>query len=127
MFGPVYGAGCTVCSSIADNIDPNVAHLKARDVTMMLVSRAPLEKLQAYKKRMGWDIDWALTAGSDFNRDLGFASSPQGLNPFLHDEIPPAAEQLADRPGATPGGYVGEGAGRSAYLLSDGHRYRSGG
>src|SRR5437588_6433942 len=72
MFGPSYEAGCTVCSSIADNIDPNVAHLKARDVTMMLVSRAPLEKLQAYKKRMGWNIDWASTAGSDFNRDRGF-------------------------------------------------------
>jgi predicted dithiol-disulfide oxidoreductase (DUF899 family) len=72
MFGPVYEAGCTVCSSITDTIDPNVPHLKARDVTMMLVSRAPLEKLQAYKQRMGWSIDWASTAGSDFNRDLGF-------------------------------------------------------
>src|SRR5207247_7887558 len=73
MFGPPYEAGCTVCSSITDTIDPNVDHLKAQDVTMMLVSRAPLEKLQAYKKRMGWNIDWASTAGSDFNRDLGFA------------------------------------------------------
>jgi predicted dithiol-disulfide oxidoreductase (DUF899 family) len=54
MFGPVYEAGCTVCSSITDNLDPNVVHLKARDVTLMLVSRAPLERLQAYKKRMGW-------------------------------------------------------------------------
>src|SRR5215210_4529417 len=70
MFGPVYEAGCTVCSSIADNIDPNVVHLRARDVTMMLVSRAPLEKVQAYNKRMGWNIDWAWTAGSDFNGDL---------------------------------------------------------
>jgi predicted dithiol-disulfide oxidoreductase (DUF899 family) len=58
MFGPAYEAGCPVCSSIADNLDPNVVHLGARDVTMMLVSRAPLERLQAYKKRMGWDIDW---------------------------------------------------------------------
>src|SRR6266513_2097418 len=82
MFGPVYEAGCTVCSSIADNIDPNAVHLRARDVKMMLVSRAPLEKLQAYKKRMGWNIDCASTAGSDFNRDLGFVHSEEELRPF---------------------------------------------
>src|SRR4051812_39794582 len=70
MFGPPYEAGCTVCSSIADNIDPNVPHLEARDVTPLLVSRAPLERLQAYKRRMGWEIHWASSAGSDFNRDL---------------------------------------------------------
>src|SRR4051794_40282211 len=56
MFGPPYDAGCPVCSSIVDTIDPNVVHLTARDVTMLLVSRAPLEKLQAYKERMGWGI-----------------------------------------------------------------------
>src|SRR6266550_3622788 len=54
MFGPPYEAGCTVCSSITDTIAPNVVHLAARDVTMLLVSRAPVEKLQAYEKRMGW-------------------------------------------------------------------------
>src|SRR6185503_4608729 len=58
MFGPPYEAGCTVCSSIADSIAPNAVHLAARDVTMLLVSRASLEKLQAYKKRMGWGIEW---------------------------------------------------------------------
>src|ERR671925_2012948 len=68
MFGPVYEAGCPVCSSIADNLDPNVVHLKARDTTMLLVSRAPLERLLAYKERMGWNIDWVSTGGSDFNR-----------------------------------------------------------
>src|SRR3954465_10777633 len=97
MFGPVYEAGCTVCSSITDNIDPNVVHLKARDVTMMLVSRAPLEKLQAYKKRMGWNIDWASTAGSDFNRDLGFAYTEDELKPFLEGELPPVVQQMAER------------------------------
>ena len=69
MFGPAYEAGCPVCSSIADTIAPNAVHLAARDVTMLLVSRAPVEKLQAYRKRMGWNIDWFSTAGSDFNRD----------------------------------------------------------
>src|ERR671911_1701746 len=58
MFGPTYEAGCTVCSSITDTIAANAVHLAARDVTMMLVSRASVEKLQAYKKRMGWDIEW---------------------------------------------------------------------
>src|SRR4051794_31694287 len=72
MFGPTYEAGCTVCSSITDTIASNAIHLAARDVTMLLVSRAPVEKLQAYRQRMGWDIPWVSAGGSDFNRDLGF-------------------------------------------------------
>jgi predicted dithiol-disulfide oxidoreductase (DUF899 family) len=125
MFGPVYEAGCTVCSSIADNLDPNVVHLKARDVTMMLVSRAPLEKLQAYKRRMGWNIDWASTAGSDFNRDLGFTHTEEELKPFLEGEIPPTVQQMAEASGTNPAGYVAEGPGLSAYTLSDGVVYRT--
>src|SRR5919106_527281 len=92
MFGPRYEAGCTVCSSIADTIDPNVAHLAARDATMLLVSRAPLERLQGYRKRMGWDIEWVSAGGSDFNRDLGFTSTEEELRPFLEGEIPPAVK-----------------------------------
>src|SRR3954462_13251311 len=99
MFGPPYEAGCTVCTSIADNIDPNVAHLRARDVTMLLVSRAPLERLQSYKKRMGWGIDWGSTAGNDFNRDLGFTATEDELRPFLEGEIPPTVKQMAERSG----------------------------
>src|SRR5919106_4932351 len=76
MFGPTYEAGCPVCSSITDTIAPNAVHLAARDVTMLLVSRAPVEKLLAYKKRMGWDIEWVSAGGSDFNRDLGPTSPP---------------------------------------------------
>jgi predicted dithiol-disulfide oxidoreductase (DUF899 family) len=125
MFGPAYEAGCTVCSSIADNIDPNVPHLQAHDVTTMLVSRAPLEKLQAYKKRMGWNIDWASTAGSDFNRDLGFAHTEEELKPFLEGEIPPTVLEMAKRSGTDPAGYVAEGPGLSAYKLSDGVVYRT--
>src|SRR3954469_6858353 len=125
MFGPVYEAGCTVCSSIADNLDPNVPHLKARDVTLMLVSRAPLEKLQAYKRRMGWSIDWASTAGSDFNRDLGFTHTEEELRPFLDGEIPPVAAVMAERSGTDVAGYVAEGPGLSAYALSDGAVYRT--
>jgi len=125
MFGPTYEAGCTVCSSIADNLDPNAMHLKARDTTLMLVSRAPLEKLQAYKQRMGWSIDWASTAGSDFNRDLGFTHTEEELKPFLEGEIPPTVKQMAEASGTDPAGYVAEGPGLSAYALSEGAVYRT--
>src|SRR6184192_4574037 len=54
MFGPSYETGCTVCSSIADTLNPQVVHLKARDVTLICSSRAPIEKLLAYRDRMGW-------------------------------------------------------------------------
>src|SRR6202044_2875388 len=59
MFGPEYEAGCTVCSSIADSFNGVLSQLKARDMTMICVSRAPLEKLLAYRERMGWDFNWA--------------------------------------------------------------------
>jgi predicted dithiol-disulfide oxidoreductase (DUF899 family) len=125
MFGPVYEAGCTVCFSITDNLDPNVPHLKAWDVTLKLVSRAPLEKLQAYKERMGWNIDWASTAGNDFNRDLGFTSTEEELKPFLEGEIPSVVQQMAERSGTDPAGYVAESPGLSAYTLSNGVVYRT--
>src|SRR5262245_1814822 len=72
MFGPPYTAGCTVCSSIADTLAPQVVHLRARDTTLVLASRAPLERLLAYRQRMGWSIEWVSSGGSDFNRDRGF-------------------------------------------------------
>ena len=125
MFGPTYEAGCTVCSSIADSIDPNVVHLAARDVTMLLVSRAPVSKLHAYRERMGWSIEWVSTGGSDFNRDLGFTHTEEELRPFLEGEIPPTVEHMAERSGTDVAGYVAEGPGLSAYVLSDGTVYRT--
>src|SRR5947207_8433744 len=77
MFGPSYEAGCPVNSSIADSVDGVVAHLHARDATLTLVSQAPLEKLQRYKRRMGWSIPWASASGSDFNFDLGFSQTEE--------------------------------------------------
>jgi predicted dithiol-disulfide oxidoreductase (DUF899 family) len=71
MFGPDYSAGCPTCSSIADAFDGFIVHLNHHDVTMLCISRAPLEKLQAYKRRMGWSFPWASSAGSDFNFDFG--------------------------------------------------------
>jgi predicted dithiol-disulfide oxidoreductase (DUF899 family) len=125
MFGPPYQAGCPVCSSIADTLDPQVAHLKARDTTLLLASRAPLEKLLAYRKRMGWGIDWVSSNGSDFNRDLGFMHTEDELKPFLEGEIPPTVEQNARMCGTDAGGYVSEGPGLSVYALSDGNVYRT--
>src|SRR3954471_21597949 len=125
MFGPPYEAGCPVCTSIADTLAPQVPHLKARDATLLLASRAPLEKLLAYRERMGWGIDWVSSGGSDFNRDLGFLRDEDELKPFLAGEIPPAVDQMAAATGSSVAGYVSEGPGLSAYVLGDGTVYRT--
>jgi predicted dithiol-disulfide oxidoreductase (DUF899 family) len=125
MFGPNYEAGCTVCSSIADTLDPNTVHLKARDVTLICSSRAPLDKLLDYRKRMGWSFDWVSTMDSDFHRDLGFVHTEEELKPFLGGELPPTVEQMAKASGTDVAGYVAEGPGLSAYALSDGTVYRT--
>jgi predicted dithiol-disulfide oxidoreductase (DUF899 family) len=70
MFGPDYTAGCPSCSAIADGFDGIVVHLANHDVTLSAVSRAPLAKLQACKRRMGWTFLWASSQGSDFNADF---------------------------------------------------------
>src|SRR5205807_3521060 len=70
MFGPDYTAGCPACSTIADGFDGFVVHLANHDVTLGAVSRAPLAKLQAYKRRMGWKFPWASSVGTDFNSDF---------------------------------------------------------
>jgi predicted dithiol-disulfide oxidoreductase (DUF899 family) len=125
MFGPPYEAGCPVCSSIADNLDPNAIHLEAQDVTLMLVSRGPLDKLQAYKKRMGWGLNWASTAGSDFNSDIGFVHTEEQLRPFLEGEIPVTVVRNAEMCGVDPGAYVTEAPGLSAYIKANGTVYRT--
>jgi predicted dithiol-disulfide oxidoreductase (DUF899 family) len=125
MFGPGYSAGCPVCSSIADTLTPQVPHLRARDTTLLLASRAPLAKLHAYRERMGWEIDWVSSGGSDFNRDIGFLYTEEELQPFLQGEIPLTVEQNALMCGTDAGGYVAEGPGLSAYTLSDGTVYRT--
>ena len=125
MFGPPYSAGCPVCSSIADTLDPQVPHLKARDATLLLASRAPLEKLLAFRERMGWGIGWVSSGGSDFNRDLGFLNTEEELKPFLEGPIPPTVEDNARSCGTDVVGYVAEGPGLSVYALSDGNVYRT--
>src|SRR5579859_71576 len=73
MFGPEYTAGCQTCSSIADGFDGSVVHLANHDVTLCAVSRAPLAKLQSYKRRMGWSFPWASSFDSDFNYDFAIS------------------------------------------------------
>ena len=77
MFGPEYAAGCPSCSAIADGFDGSVVHLANHDVMLWAISRAPVEKLQAYKRRMGWSFPWASSFGSDFNYDFQVTFTPE--------------------------------------------------
>ncbi len=77
MFDPDWDEGCPHCSFWADNFDPNVVHLVARDVTMVAVSRAPLSKLAAYKDRMGWSFNWVSSFENEFNFDYGVSFTPE--------------------------------------------------
>jgi predicted dithiol-disulfide oxidoreductase (DUF899 family) len=113
MFGPSYEAGCPVNSSIADSIDGIVPHLNARDVTMILVSQAPLEKLQRYKRRMGWSIPWVSASDSDFNFDMGFSQTEA--------QAREAVAQVA-LPAQTLGGGVPTGRGAERPRIRHGHR-----
>jgi predicted dithiol-disulfide oxidoreductase (DUF899 family) len=79
MFGPDWEAGCKSCSFWADNFERIVVHLNHRDVTLVLISRAPLERLTAYKKRMGWTFDWVSSLGNSFNHDLAVSFSEDEL------------------------------------------------
>jgi predicted dithiol-disulfide oxidoreductase (DUF899 family) len=125
MFGPSWSAGCPVCSSITDTLAPQVPHLRARDATLLLSSRAPVKNLLAYRDRMGWEIEWVSSGGSDFHRDLGFLYTEEELQPFLKGEIPATVEQNARMCGTDALGYVAEGPGLSVYALSDGTVYRT--
>ena len=79
MFGPDWEAGCPSCSLLADSFERNIIHLAQRDIKMLAVSRAPLEKLEAYKKRMGWTFPWASSHGSDFNWDYDVSFRAEDL------------------------------------------------
>jgi predicted dithiol-disulfide oxidoreductase (DUF899 family) len=126
MFGPPYELGCPVCSSIADTLTPQVPHLKARDTTLLLASRAPLDKLLAFRRRMGWEIEWVSSDGSDFNADIGFLHTEEQLRPFLESgEMPPTVELNARMCGTDVKGYVTERPGLSAWALADGTVYRT--
>ena len=108
MFDPADDAGCPVCSFWADNFDPIVVHLAARDVTMIAISRAPLAKIETYKQRMGWSFKWVSSGGNDFNYDFGVAFRPGELEEpvYNYGTLPP---RNPDREGASVFAKDGEG------------------
>ena len=129
MFGPSYQAGCPTCSSMADTADGALSHLYARDVTMLYVSQAPLEKLQAYKRRMGWNMPWVSSAVSDFNFDQGYSRTEEqtreAIAPMLEAEPPPTVDHNAKSSGTDVTGYLTEGPGFSAFVLDDDTVYQT--
>jgi len=80
MFGPDWGEGCKSCSFWADNFNGIIVHLKHRDATMVAVSKAPLDKLEAFKKRMGWRFKWVSSFANDFNRDYQVSFTPEEMS-----------------------------------------------
>jgi predicted dithiol-disulfide oxidoreductase (DUF899 family) len=142
MFGPDYRAGCPSCSTIADGFDGFVVHLANDDVTLCAVSRAPLAKLEAYKRRMGWTFPWASSFGNDFNADfnVGFTEEQQregGVEYNYRREdawqwredsdgggAGPVAE-MAAMTGTDAATYTRERPGASAFVLEDGVVYHT--
>jgi predicted dithiol-disulfide oxidoreductase (DUF899 family) len=111
-----------VNSSIADTINGVLPHLHARDVTFALVSQAPSEKLQGYKRRMGWSIPWASSAPTDFNFDLGFSVTEDQARETvaqMGSALPPVVERNARSSGTDIVGYLTEAPGFSTFVRDD--------
>ncbi|MDX6552355.1 MAG: hypothetical protein QOH74_843 [Gaiellales bacterium] len=139
MLGPEYTAGCPSCSAIADGFNGSVVHLANHDVTLSAVSRAPLAKLQAYKRRMGWSFPWASAFDSDFNYDFQIAHTKEEwesgaveYNFRTTDFRPPAGEDSSGRDefaasivGTDWETFRREGPGVSAFALEDGVVYHT--
>jgi predicted dithiol-disulfide oxidoreductase (DUF899 family) len=146
MFGPDYTAGCPACSSIADGFEGIVVHLANHDVTLSAVSRAPLAKLQAYKRRMGWTFPWASSFGSDFNADFSvrFTEEEQREGRIEYNyrreaplrtrereateisrSTPDGAATFAAMSGTDAPTYISERPGMSAFVLEDGAVYHT--
>jgi predicted dithiol-disulfide oxidoreductase (DUF899 family) len=128
MFGPSYEAGCPVNSSMADGLDGLLPHLHARDVTLLLVSRAPLAKLQAYKRRMGWSLPWVSAANTDFNFDFGASYTEEQVRGFLlpgEAGLPPIVRQNAAATGTDVAGYLSESPAVSVFTLAGGAVYQT--
>jgi predicted dithiol-disulfide oxidoreductase (DUF899 family) len=143
MFGPDYTAGCATCSTIADGFNGFAVHLANHDVTLSAVSRAPLAKLQAYKRRMGWTFPWASSHGSDFNFDFNVSFTKEQQREggieynYRHEagmplvgrdtgswEEGPVAENAA-MTGTDVPTYTRERPGMSAFVLDDGTVYHT--
>ncbi len=137
MFGPDYQAGCPSCSAIADGFNGLVVHLEHHDVAMTAVSRAPLGKLQAFKRRMGWTFPWASSFGSDFNfdfsvgltekqqRDGGVEYNYRPLRPQSPEGLEGPVLEFATMAGTDAATFTRERPGMSAFVLENGVVYHS--
>ncbi|MGH2864194.1 MAG: DUF899 domain-containing protein [Solirubrobacteraceae bacterium] len=130
MFGADYEAGDATNSSIADAVNGILPHLHARDVTMLFVSRAPIEKLETFKRRMGWSFPWASNADSDFDSDYGISSTGEQTREWAEPmlaagELPPIVEHNAGATGTDAVTYLSEGFGFNAFALEEGVVYHT--
>jgi predicted dithiol-disulfide oxidoreductase (DUF899 family) len=138
MLGPDFTAGCPSCSAIADGFNGSAVHLASHDVTLHVVSRAPLAKVQAYKQRMGWSFPWASSYESDFNFDFGVAHTKEEweagavkYNFGEEDLRAPAGQESANDAfsmsivGTNWETFRREGPGMSAFALQDGDVYHT--
>jgi predicted dithiol-disulfide oxidoreductase (DUF899 family) len=139
MFGPDYSAGCPSCSMIADGFSGFVDHLANHDVTLMAVSRGPLAKLQAYKKRMGWRFPWASSHGGDFNFDFNVSITEQqqrkGDVEYNYErsghaltavgDFPEIVQKIAASCGTDAPTFVRDRPGMSTFVLQDGVVYHT--
>jgi predicted dithiol-disulfide oxidoreductase (DUF899 family) len=138
MFGPDYTAGCPSCSMIADGFNGFVVHLANHDVVLQVVSRGPLAKLQAYKRRMGWSFPWASSVGSDFNFDfnVSFTEAQQRAGGIEYNyergghamdaaPAPPPVAQFAATCGTDAPTYARDRPGMSAFVIEDGVIYHT--
>jgi len=122
MFGPDYDHGCPVCSSIADSFNGVLEQLTARDTTMIAVSQAPVDKLEAEKDRLGWSFTWASSYESDFNADFEHSLSREQSSQWVAGAPPIVAQNAADC-GTDPAGYMSQRPGLSVFALHDGEVY----
>ncbi|PTM94316.1 DUF899 domain-containing protein [Mycoplana dimorpha] len=129
MFGPDWQAGCPGCSFVADHIDGMLPHLNHHDVTFVCVSRAPLDRIEAYKKRMGWHFPWVSSYGSDFNFDYHVSFTREELargtvdynyretpSEQAHDELPGMSAFFKDEAGTVYHTYSGYARGGEEIL-----------
>jgi predicted dithiol-disulfide oxidoreductase (DUF899 family) len=137
MFGPEYNAACPSCSAIADGFNGIVVHLENHDVAMTAISRAPLHKLQAFKRRMGWTFPWASSGGGDFNFDLNVSLTEEqqraGGTEYNYQRVAawqsPAPDgplaKIAATTGTDAATFMRQKPGMSAFVLEDGVVYHT--
>jgi len=137
MLGPDYSAGCPSCSAIADGFSGSVVHLEQHDVGLMAVSRAPIDVIQAYKRRMGWTFPWASSSDSDFNFDFNTSLTEEqqreGNGSYNYRPLTPGPRSSTEGPvadmaaacGVDVPTYTREAPGMSAFALEDGVVYHT--